>query len=945
MSISDDPWRAQPLPASPLSRPISQPSNLPQIDHMLHSKSSLEKQLLEINSHYVDIDSILDDETLSDDKKRHNIQTLLWAYSTNGSSTDELLSRPASNYLNLDAFDSSNNNSTALIYASCFGNKSIANALLKNGASTDLQDNFQWTALMWAINNHHDTIAQLLVDYGASVDIESDSGTSALTLMAPGSSLYSYFSSRGYFSSPDFYDDGHNPLAPTSIDLDESSDMHHRMLLESAYNLNVNMDHLKINDIDPEDSIDDSLNHGSLNLKDDFVWDRCKPDQMFVFAEGDIPRILDLSITEMEPKRTKGQKPVPADILFLSARYAHYYGSPETVDNLLYPACSRIRSLVMNKKDDIAFLAFWLSNCSLLLYYLRKDPGVLPATTHHQRSLAQLITDTTILIAQDAERRLDIVLDASILDHETIPGLDDILFQSDWRFFKKSKKKNKTHEQQLQEKYGLPTMSAKMKPSPRNVVSILNSVLFVCDLYGIHPIIVQELLSQLIYWLGAVLFNRIMSNRKYLARSRAMQIRLNVSAIEDWAQQNNRQPEDTVSEFGHLQNVKKYPSVVQLCHIHLAPLVQLLQWLQIFTGFGATNDDAKNINNTNTTLSNGSNPANFSNVVSTLQQLTALNPTQLLHVAKKYRPEVGEKGLSKEYKQYLSNLNLHYRNEHSHFSKVISKPIHKMTLTSGKVDLEKGENESQEKEEPESETERRKSVENEVPKIIERKTDDSNNKIKTEENAEGTDGNEKDGTKKEIEQEDAYQEKEQEDDSLDYANKQANSSAPILPSPSVVSPSSLFLNDELSPIQPSTPTSPATNFAFDSGSAPLELYMDASAVLPFIVPTLTEMVFVWGHGLGGTRHSHAPGAQIHVPALPMEFLDKLEEAIGTSTYTNVDSYDDDYNSTENGGVDTNEEVEIKKSINPIFAGVAVPEPSAHKMWGDDDEPDEFKSVW
>ena len=63
------------------------------------------------------------------------------------------------------------------------------------------------------------------------------------------------------------------------------------------------------------------------------------------------------------------------------------------------------------------------------------------------------------------------------------------------------------------------------------------------DLYDIHSVITAQITSQLLYWLGAELFNRVLSNRKYLARTKAMQIRMNISILEDWARTNNRQPE------------------------------------------------------------------------------------------------------------------------------------------------------------------------------------------------------------------------------------------------------------------------------------------------------------------------------------------------------------------------------------------------------------------
>jgi hypothetical protein len=112
-----------------------------------------------------------------------------------------------------------------------------------------------------------------------------------------------------------------------------------------------------------------------------------------------------------------------------------------------------------------------------------------------------------------------------------------------------------------------------------------------------------------------------MSNKKYLARTKAMQIRMNISTLEDWARTNNRQPE-------HFEGGMTTPvgeTTIDSARRHLAPVVQLLQWLQCFSSLG---DDQEAME-------------------TTIQQLPTLSTMQLLHAVKYYRAEVGEKTLSK----------------------------------------------------------------------------------------------------------------------------------------------------------------------------------------------------------------------------------------------------------------------------------------------------------
>lgn len=372
----------------------------------------------------------------------------------------------------------------------------------------------------------------------------------------------------------------------------------------------------------PTQSVDDEELEGE---QQEFVWDRCLNDQMFVFQDHELERILDIIITKMSPQRSPSQKPVPANLLFLSARYAHYHASPELLAQLLVSATEKINDVVERHQWDMTILAFWMSNATLLLHYLKKDGGLVESTVEFQLHLAELINEIFILIIRDAERRMNKVLDAAMLDHETIPGLEDVAFQNEWKLFR-SKNKSKAPEP-AEKRFRPPSPRRRAQISPRNITSLLSSTLFVLDLYDVHSVITTQILSQLLYWLGAEIFNRIMTTKRYLARTKAMQIRMNVSTLEDWARINNRQPE-------HYENGSTSctgESTMEAARRHLAPVIQLLQWLQCFSSLG---DD-------------------FESLVTTLLQLQQLTPAQLLHAVKSYRPEVGEKGLNKPAMKFL----------------------------------------------------------------------------------------------------------------------------------------------------------------------------------------------------------------------------------------------------------------------------------------------------
>lgn len=564
--------------------------------------------------------AILDDKDLAPEDKKQMLQDFLFMAASNGDSDriQRLVTGKAASLVEVNTVDSEG--TPPVVYASCFGHKEVVTALLNAGAIVDKQDKNQWSALMWAMTNRHKDIAKVLLDHGASTEIQSSTGRTALDFVPPDSEMSEYLHDAGYTIgsvgvTDDFYNSGFSQDR-FEEELAES-EMKRRMMMESARNLEVDLGNLGL-DEQPESP--DDLDEGQ-----EFVWDRCLNDQMFVFQENDLDRILKIIITDMTPQRSNSQKPVPANIIFLGARYAHYHANKELLTHWLESAQEKIYKTVDKHQWDMTMLAFWISNATLLTYYLKKDTGLTEVTTQFQAQMAEQIHEIYILIIRDAERRMDKVLDTAMLEFETIPGFEDIQFQNEWKFLRK-KAKVETPEP-LEKRLRPPSPKRRAQVSPRNVTSLLSSTLFVLDLYDIHSVIIVQAVSQLLYWLGAEIFNRIMSNKRYLARTKAMQIRMNISTLEDWARSNNRQAD----HYENGSTTSSGETTIDAARKHLAPVVELLQWLQCFSSLGQDNDA----------------------IDTTLQQLPRLSAKQLIHAVKHYRAEVGEKSLPKATLKYI----------------------------------------------------------------------------------------------------------------------------------------------------------------------------------------------------------------------------------------------------------------------------------------------------
>jgi hypothetical protein len=284
-----------------------------------------------------------------------------------------------------------------------------------------------------------------------------------------------------------------------------------------------------------------------------------------------------------------------------------------------------------------------------------------------------------VFVIRVAERRIDGVLDAALLDHETLEDFDDVRFEGEWSLFRTfaSKKKRETilpkassvfqsggspsmgslieaspsgrfaslregaspfsknlgRPQSMQNLHSSPNPNSGLRSdsidslasyangtamgeesiTPKTITDILSGVLLVLHLYEVNPALVVQAFSQTFFWVASELFNRILTRKKYLCRTKAVQIKMNITALEDWVRSNGL-PAKTATK-------------------HLEPVSQLLQWLQC-----------------------SSQIREFDTLIGTMQNMKAINPLQMRKAVRDYRFEVGEGKMTDECAQYLVQL-------------------------------------------------------------------------------------------------------------------------------------------------------------------------------------------------------------------------------------------------------------------------------------------------
>ncbi|KAJ3110572.1 hypothetical protein HDU96_006469 [Phlyctochytrium bullatum] len=562
----------------------------------------------------------------------------------------------------------------AIVYAACWGYTEIVRLLILAGVNVDDTDENGWTALLWAVNNQHEDAVRLLLRAGASQNLKSNRGRSVQDLIKRGGTprIRRLLETNGAFANDDSDDDladedddsvsgsrpgnggsstsggggslfffsksstasGSNrgsvdfgalgatatddrPRFSSALSDDEDSAAHPAAPSPSA------SDHDETDSEEDDEDLDDTAL--------EFDWEKCLPNQMLVFDERMLEGILTVAVVALAPaslrskKRrvvggmAKPRKPVPANMLLLCARYAHYWNSKEFLDEFFDRALGAIVGEIQNAPDDLPLLAHWLANASQLLRYLRRDPSLLAATTDHQATLTELLHELYHLFSHHLARRVAQIAVPALIDHGAKAAVANVRFDSFMGFSRRKTllkpgpngavnipSEKGAGKRMSATPMGSPVMTpgstvpssplmgglvtgnfspsasppssrakpasgttpsaspsstpkprrsilaawtsssssrTAFKPTPRTLISMLESARKDLAVAGVHPLITRQILAFAVHRVTAEVMNKMLTSKELKCRARAMQVRLNLCAVEAWC----RDVEDDLS--------------------------------------------------------------------------------------------------------------------------------------------------------------------------------------------------------------------------------------------------------------------------------------------------------------------------------------------------------------------------------------------------------------
>uniref|UniRef100_A0A8C3CI02 Uncharacterized protein n=1 Tax=Cairina moschata TaxID=8855 RepID=A0A8C3CI02_CAIMO len=231
---------------------------------------------------------------------------------------------------------------------------------------------------------------------------------------------------------------------------------------------------------------------------------------------------------DYRPQSSSGALPeLPAFLLFLCLRHADHCRDEPRAHSLLDAAINAIKRVMKKHSDDFEVVALWLANTCQLLNCLRqygRDESCSQGNTarqsaHHLqhldlqsagRSLGALAVQLYQQLVRTAEKRLKPMIVSAMLESETIQGLASSCPP------------------------GLHRPSAPAAHTLPELLQQLGSFHQLLGRHGLAPAVGHQVLRQLLFLVSGTTLNYLLLRRDACSWTRGIQLRYNISQLEQW---------------------------------------------------------------------------------------------------------------------------------------------------------------------------------------------------------------------------------------------------------------------------------------------------------------------------------------------------------------------------------------------------------------------------
>ncbi|XP_043837467.1 unconventional myosin-Va [Dromiciops gliroides] len=259
---------------------------------------------------------------------------------------------------------------------------------------------------------------------------------------------------------------------------------------------------------------------------------------MLEYKKDDEQKLVKNLILDLKPRGVAVNliPGLPAYILFMCVRHADYLNDDQKVRSLLTSTINSIKKVLKKRGDDFETVSFWLSNTCRFLHCLKQysgEEGFMKHNTPRQNEhcltnfdlaeYRQVLSDLAIQIYQQLVRVLENILQPMIvsgmLEHETIQGVSGV---------KPTGLRKRTSSIADEGTYTLDSILRQL--------SSFHSVM--CQ-HGMDPELIKQVVKQMFYIVGAITLNNLLLRKDMCSWSKGMQIRYNVSQLEEWLRDKN----------------------------------------------------------------------------------------------------------------------------------------------------------------------------------------------------------------------------------------------------------------------------------------------------------------------------------------------------------------------------------------------------------------------
>ncbi|NXN89993.1 MYO5C protein, partial [Bombycilla garrulus] len=312
---------------------------------------------------------------------------------------------------------------------------------------------------------------------------------------------------------------------------------------------------------------------------------------MMEYKKEDEERIIQNLILDLKPRGVVVNMipGLPAHILFMCVRYADYLNDGDTLKSFMNVTIDGIKRVVKEHSEDFEMLSFWLSNTYYFLNCLKQYSGeeeFMKYNTPRQNKnclkhfdlseYRQILSDLAIRIYQQfiivMENNIQHMIVPGMLEYESLQGISGL---KPTGFRKRSSSIDDT--------------------DTYTMTSILQQLSYfystMCQ-NGLDPELLKQAVKQLFFLIGAVTLNSLFLRKDMCSCRKGMQIRCNISYLEEWLKDKNLQSSNAketlepLSQAAWLLQVKKITDddAKEICeHCTSLSTVQIVKILNSYT--------------------------------------------------------------------------------------------------------------------------------------------------------------------------------------------------------------------------------------------------------------------------------------------------------------------------------------------------------------------------